>query len=442
MNIKTFALGAVIALSGSLATTPASAALRVVNVSNVTQLYKAFGDADADANNQYEIRMAAGYYRLTCPPNDGDTSNHTRGSLKLRYGNVRLIGAASEGDNSDYMIDGGYESNLCSSIFYVGNSTTFQPRLEVRNVKLQNAYSNQYGRSPIDVTNATLILSGVRMQRMRSQTPGGAIYASRSNVTITSTFIQDANIPSATVDYCGGVVLSGGALYLSNTSASIRNSTITSSGACRGGAIWWAGSSFNSLTIDQSTFAQNWAINRGGALIVGGPGSLNIIFSTIASNTAAISNRPVSEGRYGGGIAFAGFTGPLNMYGNIIAQNVTLYPAIQNQPTPDGKDCYVVADFTTNRSLGTQLVGERGNCSFFPTSPLVGTASFPVNPGFVGLSSMANISGAFFDVYPLDDGSPALGAFSGSGGPQSCRSTDQLGMSRFSPCDLGSIEKL
>jgi hypothetical protein len=453
MKTNRILFSATIAFAGLFATSESSAATVRVNVSNVTQLYNAFRDADARPSDLFEIQLSPGTYSLVCA-SSSDTSR-TSGALKLRSGKVRLLGGSNEGQSRDFFIDGGLRRGnngaltKCSSFFHLKGSSTqpsAQPQLEVQGVTLANGGSNDNGVQPIFVSLGRFTLIHSQIEFTRTQTfPGGALFASNAVVNMFGSTVLDAAHSNARAGQCStGVHPVGGAFHFETSTATIQYSTIMQSSACRGGAInFQSSSSSHTLRVEESTIALNLAWTRGGGIMASGPGKLTLLFNTIAQNVSGreSSSFNTNEPRYGGGIAFSGYTGPLTMYGNIIAENVNEHPFLPNLPAPDGNDCYAGGTFTSTRTLGTQLVGQRGNCSFLPSSPLVGTSSSPVNPQFFGLVNMQNAWGGDLEMFQLEPTSPAMNAFPGTW-PLTCPSVDQAGNPRTTPCDLGSVETL
>jgi hypothetical protein len=449
---------AAVACASLFAASESSAATVRVNVSNVTQLYNAFRDADARPSDWFEVQLAQGVYPLVCSADSDALTNKTSGALKLRAGKVRLLGAQTEGWAQDFMIDGGlhYAPNpnnpnerilkMCSSFFRLEGSSSQQPQLEIRGVKLANGQSRDSDRQPISVVRGSLTINHSQMEWTRTaRYPGGAVFASEATVNMFGTTILDAAHSASGPGRCTtGIHPVGGAFYFEGSRATIQYSTIMQSSSCRGGAInFQSSSSSHSLRVEESTIGFNLAWTRGGGILASGPGKVTLLFNTIAKNVSGreSSSFMTNEPRYGGGIAFSGYTGALTMYGNIIADNVNEHPFMPNQPAPDGNDCYTGGTFTSTRTLGTQLVGQRGNCAFLPASPLVGTSSNPVDPQFFGLVSMSNAWGGDLEMFQVEPTSPAMNAFPGTW-PLTCPTVDQAGNPRVTPCDLGSVETL
>jgi CHAT domain-containing protein len=165
----------------------------------------------------------------------------------------------------------------------------------------------------------------------------------------------------------GGIDSSGAGVILNN-------STVSGNTGTRGGGIWSSGF----VILTNSTVSGNTGTDGGG---IWSSSTTTIRNSTIAFNT----------GNRGGGIFSAG--GTVNIGNSIVAKNTA--------PTsPDiGGSSYTNA--------GNNLIGiNTGFEATFPASPLVGTASSPVDPL---LAPLANNGGAT-QTHALLPGSPAINA--------------------------------
>lgn len=435
--------------------TRAEAATVVINVNSVASLYQAFVTADANPANVYQVRLAAGTYRLPCPPS-GDTQT-TSGSLKLTRGSVTLIGAdADENAAASFVIDGGWSgTSRCSSFFKVGaagpNATVF-PSLDVRGVTLQNGNNTSASLAPIEVRYATFSLSASRVRHTQAKHGvfgGGAIFAVDARVTVSRSYLEDGTAEDAVSGQgCGGGVFGyGGSIYFSDDGVSsnrpsptliISQSTIRTSQACRGGAVAYDSSPLSRFYLLDSTIAENTAVILGGGLYLAKQGQAQIFGSTIAKNKAAThDDDPASKiDRIGGGIAFYEFTGGLAMRGNIVAQNTVMDPKHENgTPAPGSDDCFIARAAPSSINTSFNLLGKQGNCSF-ATGPLVGTNNAPLNPRLGPLENvpMVSWSGTVPMFNGFMPGSPAIIANGGS-----CQAQDQRGASRRpTSCDLGA----
>lgn len=447
------AASSVLALWG----TDAEAATLPINVTNVPQLYAAFQIADSRPSDVIEIRLAPGLYSLvknTSTSDPEDTSSRTSGRLKLKYGKVKLIGGANRGAAFDFVIDGGwfgqneieYRTTAFAMVGVAGGSV--RPELYIYGVRFENAWGPRM--PPIQVLNARFEMYNSTISNTQVDgSGGGALYVNnKSNITISHSFFEYNSLYWAVSgETCGGAFDSGGAVQIANSNAWIENSTFMGGIACRGGALSYSGSSSYRLVVNQSTFIDNFAQTVGGALNVTGAGAVTLNFNTIAHNVAARQKAVglTREPKTGGGIIFNEYTGSLRMVGNLVGNNATENPFVSEGAAPDGKDCYVNGPFTSSRVVNGNLLRERGNCTFIPTGPLVGTSASPVDPGIGGLveGTIGNGSSGTILVRPVVPGSRALGAFQGNSST-SCFATDQLDIFRsFSApprCTVGAVE--
>ena len=424
-----------------------AALTQVINVSTVSQLYGAFRTA-ASSSNAIEVRLAPGTYFLTSPSSTdpGDTTNLSTGSLKVKRGNVTLIGASNLSGASSFVIDGGRNSGRRIPLLYVAGSGNPQPVVTVKGITFQNS-SGPTARSPIHVNLGVLKMSNSVVFNTQTQGQGGGgLYANtKSNITLSrclfSNNVLEGGLGSTR---CGGFFDDGGALQISNSSAFIEYSTFISGIACRGGGIFISGTPSDTFSINQSTITNNEAKTRGGGLMIFGNPKVNLNFNTISSNTAGTQQVVVgNEAHIAGGLSVANTTtasGSLRLVGNIIAQNDVVHPLVNGSSSVDGTDCYLEGPSPSISAQNGNLIGERGNCGFISTGPLVGTHAAPVD---AGLFSPTDMGGGIFPgsitVQPPLSGSRALHAYQPSG-TNFCPSNDQLGMVRTSPCTIGSVE--
>lgn len=127
------------------------------------------------------------------------------------------------------------------------------------------------------------------------------------------------------------------------------------------------------------------------------------------------------------------------MAGNIFAKNVVVNPFQNGQPTPDGDDCFIESTFTSSRTTNGNILGERGNCTFIATGPLVGTNAAPVDPRLGGKTEGTMAFGGSIIVHFPEPGSPALGGYLNA--TISCQPDDQRGTFRpTNNCTIGSVE--
>jgi len=187
----------------------------------------------------------------------------------------------------------------------------------------------------------------------------------------------------------GYVSGSGGGLYNNSGAVTITNSTFFANSANSGGSIT---NSSGTVNITNSTFSANNANSAGGGLFNFG-GTVNITNSTFSANSA------VEEG---GGIR--NFDGSLTLRNSIVASS------------PSGGNCT-----GTITDGGGNLAWGDSTCPGINADPKLGT--------------LAN-NGGYTQTIALLPGSAAIDA----GNDAACPATDQRGVTRPSPCDIGAYE--
>ena len=214
--------------------------------------------------------------------------------------------------------------------------------------------------------------------------------------------------------FTGGLELAGGSTSI------IVNSTIIFNRSVGFPAPNPLGSSTGGITnggiaeIINSTIGNNLGFIGG----IANGGNIHIINSTIAGNQGALQPRPV-----GGGISNDGV---IEMQNTILALNTVRSASLP--PDIVSSDC--VGEIT---SLGNNLLGTPAGCSFtFLASDLTGDP---------GLGTLQDIEDAGKGHFPLLANSQAIDA----GNDIVCLinpllNTDQLGLPRVGPCDIGSVE--
>lgn len=261
--------------------------------------------------------------------------------------------------------------------------------------------------------DAPLTISGNTTTQIMRVNTGGVIDI--SNLTLANGQAPDGGA----ISYNGKLTLdsltfrnnqatSGGALIALNNSAqlTITNSTFYQNSALQeGGAI---NNLFGTAVINNSTFTANSA-NNGGA--INNSATLSLLNSTVVSNTATSG---------GGGI--------YRQAGNITARNSLFY----GNTAPAGPD--MLGNLT---SQGYNLVGNTAGMSGLAVTDLTG-----VNPN---LGPLQNNGGPTLTLLP-HSGSPAIDA--GDPSPAGLLATDQRGAARVADgantgtarVDIGAVE--
>jgi hypothetical protein len=190
-----------------------------------------------------------------------------------------------------------------------------------------------------------------------------------------------------------------------NAKVDLRNLVVSNGGGLGDPSI----DDFGTLDVDDSALSGN----NGAAVFVEAGATANITGSTIGADqdygmivdgTANLVNATVAFNT-NGGIANQG---TVNLTNSIVAEN-------------PGGDCSAPAN-TADHSLDSD-----GSCGV--ASPLSS-----VNPLLSNSFTFPVLDGGTTPTYPLQKGSPAIGA----GDKSACEATDQRGFAFASPCDVGS----
>jgi len=244
--------------------------------------------------------------------------------------------------------------------------------------------------------------------------------------------------------------IQGGGVFLQGTNASTvvsitdcvfeNNFTPAKTGSGGGGALYFL-SQFGTVTIQNSTFANNSAGgNSGGAIGVSGPATVTLRNSTLSGNSSANNGGAVRmysqfTGKFsvlnstvtlnsakgtGAGISRGG--GTLSIVSTIVAQNTT--------PS--------TGDVTSNYSVDYSLIGAtNGGTPTVVTAgkSLLGTLALPVNAKLLALAD----NGGLTRTHLAGTGSPARNAGSN---PAPALALDQRGQPRVQEAqiDMGSTE--
>ncbi len=233
---------------------------------------------------------------------------------------------------------------------------------------------------------------------------GGGLYNASGTVTISnSTFLNNY----ANNSY------GGGALYNASGTVTISNSTFTSnttySTTSGGGGLW---NTSGTVTISNSTFFNNLASSSQG----GGVENLGLL--TISNSTFS-----ANYGSQGGGVDNLG---TLYLGSSIIAGNTS------HSGGPD-------LNGGTDNTLGNNLIGDGTNSGLTngTNGDQVGTAGNAINPQLSSLGSYGGPTQTFL----LQPGSPAIGMGNCNlSSPAVSVTTDQRGVARKTPCDVGAFE--
>lgn len=240
---------------------------------------------------------------------------------------------------------------------------------------------------------------------------GAAIEATRAaTITITNCHLHDNNadgqINGSDGTESGGY---GGAIYIHSGSLSISDSTFVHNFALQqGGAIYAAaavttikGTSFYSdtagesggavetaagLSVDSSTFTSETAITGGGGAIEANGSTLTITGSTFTGNSAS-GNLATSDG----GAVNAVLSGPLAITGSTFANNTASFDggAISSSPGTSGKTTTLGNDTFTSDNAGND-----GGGLYSGSTTTIAASTLDANSAASGGDVYVNASGA------------------------------------------------
>jgi CSLREA domain-containing protein len=310
-----------------------------------------------------------------------DFAPNLKGVIKL--GSVLKITRSVSIIGSDLgliTIDGGEETGL----FNISGAKVTISGLTLYNGRADGGGAIQNG------VNSTLTLTDCLILNNMSNGAAGGILNQGELIVDKVTFYDNSALSEG-----GGIVSSG------TSKLTISNSTFKDNTASTiGGAI----AINESATVDivNSTFADNSAATTGGAIAATG-GSLTITSSTISSN---------SSGRSGGGV-FVSQAKTFTLKSTIIADNTS------GVSSPD-----MVGTVT---SSGFNLIGDTNGATGL-------LASDQQNIDAMLDALRPNLPGKM-ETMALQQNSPAIGK-----GGTDCPKTDQRGIARKKPCDVGAFE--
>jgi hypothetical protein len=349
------------------------------------------------------IHIPADIYVLTRAV--GTPDDHSNGDLNL-IGKIRLVGVGWDLT----MLDG----NLADRVFYVGAGA----EITLENLRVQR------GRPPFKAGrtghgggiynaggNLTLLRCLVRANETLGGTngDGGGIYSNGGSLTIVESMLRVHHPPGSSY---------GGAIRAFGTTTEISDSTLYSNSAGDGGAVFQTN---GSLTVWNSTISGNAARSNGGAIVlIQSTGTLNNVTMTMN-----LADEDANGSGTGGGIHLGYSTAVLS---NSVFDNRR---RVALGSTFDDIVCPVEASASSN---GFNVIGvESAPCvtgAFLQGSPL--------------LNALAENGGTTVTQAP-QPGSQVINA----GNPSGCvtplgapLTTDQRGVKRpiGARCDLGAFE--
>ena len=293
----------------------------------------------------------------------------------------------------------------------------------------------------------TVTINGLTIRGGRVLPPGGGGIVNSGRLTINHSIIDHNSA------YVGGAIANLGILTLSHTlilnngatfeggailnlgTASIISSTVASNGAQGGIVVNLASDSL--MTIQNSTIRDNSSdfiiIGNSPRNIGATAGTMTIVDSTIANNriddfaSAAVSNSSgtldITNSTISGNVPHPiferGFAGIDNFQGLLRLQNTI----VADNGTQLGDDCSGPVT-----SLGNNIIGRPGRCDI-----TLLPSDLTADPGLDAFIDDGTPGGGRFPLLP---GSPAIDA----GNDTACPATDQLETPRRGRCDIGAVE--
>jgi hypothetical protein len=288
------------------------------------------------------------------------------------------------------------------------------------------------------VTGSTFVKNGVDAP----DEGGGAIDNDGGTVTVTDSTLTD-NTASGGANG-GGLFNNGGSVTVTGSTFSDNN---TSDGS--GGVLYNQG---GTTTISTSTLADNSALDGTGGAVDDNAGTVNISDSTLTRNSAfysvgggaidnaatmAVTNSTLfdNSSTYGGEGGAILNTGTLSLTASTLSHNAaandgagiygpaTITASILAQNTEGGDCSQTVTD-------GGDNLADDTTCGF--TAPTdISNVPAGLAPG--GLTD----NGGPTKTIALESVSPAIGADANT---SVCSTPDQRGVSRPTPCDIGSVQ--
>ncbi len=273
----------------------------------------------------------------------------------------------------------------------------------------------------IDVRSSSVVtISGLTIQGGNSSEGGGISVDSGTDVTLSNVIVSG----NTTVGNGGGIynaaTLSlidtaisgnsanlGGGIFNEGTIA-ITSSTVSGNMADTGAGLYHANSSTD-LTLTNATVSGNIATSAGGGLWAQQPAT--IVNSTFTLNSADA----------GGGIRTQGGSGSVDLLNTIVAGNTagSANPDLQGNFTTSGYN--LIGDGTGQSDLVNGVNNDQ-----------VGSGGSPINALLGGLAN----NGGPTQTHALLGGSPAINTGTATGAP----AVDQRGMARDANVDIGAYE--
>ncbi len=296
--------------------------------------------------------------------------------------------------------------------------------------------SGSSGGGAIFSSNGSLSISNSTLQRNRADV-GGSISASSSQLNIT-----ESSLSQNTATNAGGALYASASPMLIERSAIINNIVTDQSmgSSATGGGIKIVGDE-TSTEINNSTISGNSAV-QGAGISASDNCSLTMRNSTITGNSVKLTSG-TTEYRGGGILSYDSCD--VSLYNNIIAGNVSLVSGseISNGKPPFETGSNFVSSY--NNLIGSaEISGNQAVFDFVPfsadimaTSSIATGSSATLVPTYIEsiLSPIAN-NGGPSPTHALVEGSPAIDQAAAG----QCGVLDQRRVERDVACDIGSYE--
>lgn len=391
------------------------------------------------------IRLGAGVYTLTLPPERGDPErdegdvgidedDNLNGDLDIR-GELQIRGAGM-----DATIIDGTDNDRILEVFQGAS-------LDLRDLTLREGFSSFEGGALLN--HGLARIDRVRLRNNSTYHPwgggtrcGGAIANYGEMLVTRSEFIGNGASGGDSTAGCGGALHNAGRLVGRELLFLRNHATNDDDSAGQGGALYNLGSA----DIARSLFRDNYG-DIGGALMNDGSGSMTVANSTFANNGSTwswINGALQNGGVYRPGVpslqlvhvTIAGSSGyGLVNFGKVVARNSIIGGNFHNDLQAIS-NCRNEGPAALLQARGLLQGTDSGNCH----------ADLPFDDGQTFTRVLAPLAdnGGFSQTYALPADSPALDAAVGS-----CSSHDQRRIARprdgdedgVARCDLGAFER-
>jgi CSLREA domain-containing protein len=333
-------------------------------------------------NDQYGLNSQSGNLTII----DSQFLDNGGTGIDIHGGQVTIQGSKISGNKN-----GGLQNG------YPGVGGTIQ----VINTEISGNISGVLGGGGVNNWDGTITIQNGLILNNESPSDGGGI-SNQGTIIIEDSTLSGNKANSG----------SGGGIFNSSIGdlLDITSSTVTDNEALDGGGFY-ENSSFNPVHLRNVTFSSNRAVNGSGGAIYINDGVLTVNNATISLNSAENNAEA-----FGGGVYVSGADADLTLVNTITAGNLA-----NDNPS----DCFL--NLGTMNSGGNNLFGTSAGCTGYVASDLLDTDPL--------LEPLADNGGGTF-THALQTNSPAINA----GNPATCEPTDQRGLYRDGPCDIGAFE--